>query len=322
MCGGGIPHGGLKHLPATRAPAPSSDPGSTRQLCGQHLGHGPRPSPRGSAAARWAAGLPHPRGGAPAARTAPRASLFLAALGRRPWKALQGRASPRYVGRELGSAGISARSRLDRAGGPAGRVVGWPERGRGRWASPLPGRRHRDPRRPRGARGHRALEAATLPPPGPRSPGRSGAARKGTGRGPGSRPALGVRVSAGCGGAQRLQPPSGAPALRAAAFPRRGAGGCGAPKGPPRRPLRLPRPLPPPSPERLWRGSGGSFPGCTGTPAPTAYRRDPASRAGISHQAQEWDRVRTSDLPRTRSPAPRAWPLSPGRASRPFSFCK
>lgn len=197
--------------PTRRREASPRNPGPSALLRpGQHPGHGPRRRPWGSAAARWATGVTRTprnrrsRTREEGVRTFPRFSR--AAPGRRLWKALQGRASPRYVGQELGSAGIPApQSSPDPAGGQAGRAPGWPSADAGAGHPRFPVGGTRDPRRTArvpGRVGHWAPRPRRSRRPARAVPGRSGGRPERDGGAAGVRPALGVRVSAGGGGAQ------------------------------------------------------------------------------------------------------------------------
>lgn len=272
------------------------------------------------------------RGPAPARRgrrrRAPPRALF---PGRSRREAVEGAARPRKS--QVRRAGMRIRGHLRSAAvsGPGG----WPgrqgprvaERGRGRWASPLPGRRHPGPPSGRagpGESGALGPEAATLPPPRPRSPGEErGPPGKGRGRGRGSpsprRP--GVR------GPRRSAAPSSLPAgLRAAGG--RVPGGEGRVATVPRRAALSPAAVPAPAAPASFTRSG-----CDGAQVEAFQAAQVRLRSrltagtqlpglGFPTRAQEWDRVRTWICPGLSLPAPRAWPLSPERASRPFSFCK
>lgn len=185
-------------------------------------------------------------------RRAPPRALF---PGRSRPEAVEGAARPRKS--QVRRAGIRVRGHLRSAavsgpgGWPGRQGPGWPSADAGAGHPRFPVGGTRDPRRAArgpGRVGHRAPRPRRCRHPARAVPGRSGGRPERDGGAAGVRPALGVRVSAGRGGAQRPPAAQRGSALRAAAFPEARGGWLRCPEGPPsRRPLRLPRPLPPPS---------------------------------------------------------------------------
>lgn len=305
-----------QHPAAVRAAPGSRSPPETVGKRGGALGH------RGYAHSAEPA-VPHPRGGG-----AHVPALF---PGRSRPEAVEGAARPRKS--QVRRSGIRIRwhPRSAVVSGPGG----WPsrqgprvaERGRGRWASPLPGRRHPGPPSYRAGpweSGALGPEAATLPPPRPRSPGEErGPPGKGRGRGRGSpsprRP--GVR-----GRRRSAESWSLLAGLRAAGG--RVPGGEGRVAKVPRRAALSPAAVPDPAAPASFTRSGydgaqvEAFRGAQVRLRSllTAETRLPG--LGFPTRAQKWDRVRTRICPGLSLPAPRAWPLSPGWASRPLNLYK
>lgn len=222
-----------------RKPGPSAflDPGSTRQLRPAPGARLP-PDPRGSAAARWAAGVTRaPRNGRSRTREegAPAARALPGPL--RP-EAVEGAARLRPRKSQVRRAGISIRGHPRSAAIP--RPGGWPgrqgprvaERGRGHPRFPVGGTQ--DPRRAARVPGRVEPSAPRLPQPRPRSAAEErGPPGKGRGRGRGSpsprRPGVrGPRRGAGPSSLLEGVPRCARPRSR-----RRGAAGYGSPKGRP-----------------------------------------------------------------------------------------
>lgn len=310
-----------------RNPGPSAFLRPGQHLAAKRAAPGARlpPDPRGSAAARWAAGVTRaPRNGRPRAREegAPAARAVSRAL---PGLLPAGGCGGRCLAAAAQVPGTSGRNSHPRASplrsrpqtGRVARQAG-PQGGRARTRAPgIPASRSAAPRTPVVPRGSRGEWRPR--PRGSRSPARAAPRRSG-GRPERDGGAAGFAQpsASGCpraaAGRRALQPPRGFRAARG-----RVPGGEGRLATVPRRAALSPAAVPAPAAPACFTRSG-----CDGAQveasALPAHRRDPASRAGISHQGSEVGQGQDSELPRTLAPRTPSLASVPGVGFTPFQL--